>query len=214
MDDIRSNLSEIWRTNQYFGGIKALTYHLFPLLQQDTERVCIVDIGTGSAQMGLIVARWAAQNGLGMTIYGLDRSLRNLSVSGKHVKSIVHLMQADALFLPFAPNTVDYFISSLFLHHLSPEQVISVLKKAYNLSRRGVVMSDLVRGYLPLLAFHVIQPLFARHYLTQHDGLLSIKRAYSPDELRTLAEAAGLETAHVYSHFPWRMTLVAEKPRV
>ena len=75
-------------------------------------------------------------------------------------------------------------------------------------------MSDLVRSYLPLVAFRLIQPVFAQHYLTRHDGALSIRRAYTPHELRSLAQAAGLETARVYQHFPWRMTLVAEKPRV
>ena len=87
-------------------------------------------------------------------------------------------------------------------------------EKSYNRSRRGIVMSDLVRSKLPLLAFHLLQPVFARNYLTHHDGRLSIERAYTPHELRSLAQAAGLETARVYSHFPWRMTLVAEKPRV
>jgi hypothetical protein len=92
--------------------------------------------------------------------------------------------------------------------------VIDVLRETYNRSRHGIIMSDLIRGYLPLLAFRSIQFIFARHYLTRHDGTLSIRRAYTPDELRSLAQAAGIETARVYSHFPWRMTLVVEKPRV
>jgi hypothetical protein len=89
-----------------------------------------------------------------------------------------------------------------------------VLRETYQRSRRGIVMSDLVRSYIPLLAFPLIQPIFARNYLTRHDGLLSIRRAYTPRELRALAQAAGLETARIYCHFPWRMTLIAEKPGV
>jgi hypothetical protein len=53
-----------------------------------------------------------------------------------------------------------------------------------------------------------------RNYLTRHDGALSIRRAYVPDELLAMAREAGLETARVYAHFPWRMTLVAEKAYV
>jgi hypothetical protein len=72
-------------------------------------------------------------------------------------------------------------------------------------------MTDLVRGYLPLLAFALIKPIFARHLFTWHDGKRSIQRAYTPDELRTFAQAAGINDVRVQAHFPWRMTLVALK---
>jgi ubiquinone/menaquinone biosynthesis C-methylase UbiE len=214
--DVRTNLMEMWRMNRYFGGIGALTHHLYPLLRQSTQPVRVIDIGTGSGEMAILLAQWAKQNGLRILIGALDKSERNLSVAHENTKTIrdISTLQADACMLPLAENQVDYFISSLFLHHLSPDQVITVLRESYKCSRCGIVMSDLVRGYLPLVGFQLIQPVFARHYLTKHDGRLSIRRAYTANELRILAHAAGLETARVYSHFPWRMTLVAEKSRV
>ena len=213
MGDVRANLMEMWRINRYFGGIEALTCHLYPLLRQN-QPLRVVDIGTGSGEMGALLTRWARQNGLHILIYALDKSERNLSVAREKAIHGTNLIQADACALPFPEGEVDYFISSLFLHHLSPEQVIDVLRETYRRSRRGIVMSDVVRGYLPLLAFRPIQPIFARNYLTRHDGTLSIRRAYTPHELHSLAHAAGLESARVFSHFPWRMTLVAEKPSV
>jgi hypothetical protein len=121
------------------------------------------------------------------------------------------LVQADALYLPFKPRCVDYFISCLFLHHLSPEGVIDLLARTFGAARCGIVMSDIVRGRLPVIGFKLGQPLFARSFLTRHDGVVSIRRAYTPRELRQLAHAAGIFNARVYQHFPWRMTLVAEK---
>jgi len=53
--------------------------------------------------------------------------------------------------------------------------------------------------------------VLARHPLTRHDGALSIRRAYTPGELHALALAAGLPQPRVYSHWPWRMTLVVER---
>ena len=214
MADVRTNLIEMWRVNRYFGGVKALTCHLYPLLLQGSQPLSVVDIGTGSGEMGALLTRWAKQNGRHLLICALDKSERNLLVAREKIIDSMNLMQADACALPFAEGQVDYFISSLFLHHLSPEQVIGVLRETYHRSRRGIVMSDLVRSYIPLLAFQLIQPVFARHYLTRHDGSLSIRRAYTPQELCSLARAAGLETARIYRHFPWRMTLVAEKPGV
>jgi hypothetical protein len=77
-------------------------------------------------------------------------------------------------------------------------------------ARRGVIMSDLARGWLPLAAFKLVQPIFARHPFTRHDGALSIRRAYTAAELRALAGAAGLRAARVHTHWPWRLTLVSE----
>jgi SAM-dependent methyltransferase len=212
--DVRSNLKEMWRTNRYLGGTQALTYHLYPLLRQGTELTRIVDIGTGSGEMGSLLTRWATKNGLRLSVFALDISECNLQVARENASGGMHLVRADGCALPFVSNQVDYFISTLFLHHLSPERVIDFLIDTFSRARRGIVMSDLIRGYLPLLGFRFIQSIFARHYLTRHDGFLSIKRAYTPRELQALAQAAGLESARVYTHFPWRMTLVAEKPRV
>jgi hypothetical protein len=72
-------------------------------------------------------------------------------------------------------------------------------------------MTDLVRGWPPIVGFKLIQPIFARNFLTRHDGELSIRRAYTPAELQALAQTAELLDVKVHSHWPWRMTLVADK---
>src|SRR5205085_1554384 len=128
----------------------------------------------------------------------------------KGVESI-SLLRADASRLPLPNDSVDYVISSLFLHHFTPEEVVALLRGSYQRARQGIIMTDLVRGWLPVAAFKLIQPIFARSYLTRHDGTLSIRRAYTPSELREMANAAGIPHARVTIHWPWRMTLVADK---
>jgi hypothetical protein len=101
----------------------------------------------------------------------------------------------------------------VFLHHFTPEQVIDLLRQAFAVTRRGIVMSDGVRGWLPLIAFKIGQPIFARSYITRFDGAASIRRAYTPFEMRQFAAEAGLTSARVYRHPLWRMTLVADRER-
>ncbi len=86
-----------------------------------------------------------------------------------------------------------------------------LLQASYEASRRGLMMTDLVRGWLPYFAFKLVQPIFACNYLTRQDGAVSIRRAYKPPELLALARAAGLQNARVYTHCPWRMTLVVDR---
>jgi SAM-dependent methyltransferase len=194
--DVQANLTEMWRINRWLGGLDALTRHLYPRLRNN--HLTLVDLGTGSGQVIETIRQWAKQNQLCINAYGLDLA---------HHTDVL----ADAMHLPFAAGTVDYFISSLFLHHFTPSQIVELLRTAYRTAKRGLIMSDLIRGWLPYIGFYLIQPVFARHYLTRYDGALSVRRAYQPDELLALARQADIPHAVVHTHFPWRMTLVAEK---
>lgn len=211
--DVRANFADMWRINRYLGGLNAITQHLYPRLRFHKEPLTLIDIGTGSADIAMNIGQWAREAQIDLHTWGLDWSVRNLAVARLQTSSDkrIGLLQADGLHLPFRTETVDYFISSLFLHHLAPEQLITLLAQTFEAAKRGVILSDIVRGWMPIIAFKLGQPVFARNYLTRQDGVTSVRRAYTPSELRRLAQAAGLSNARVYEHFPWRMTLVADK---
>lgn len=216
--EVRANLREMWRINRYLGGLNALTAQLFPRLRRlwhsENRPLSVVDVGTGSGEVARHIGHWAQRQHIELTVLGLDISVRNLAFAAENTASTdnVQLLQADATALPFAPHQIDYYISSLVLHHFSPAEVITLLCHTYTRSRYGIVMNDLTRGHLPTIGFRLIQPFFARNYLTRHDGLVSIHRAYTPGELVQLATEAGIEQPRVIYAFPFRMTLVAEKP--
>ncbi len=214
--DVKDNFADLSRINRYLGGMSALTRHIYPAfvsINREDNSITLLDIGTGSAEIPLRMAEWAHQKRIKLRILALDLSTRNLVLAREDTNGSpeIELVRADALQLPLAPGSCDIVMSSLFLHHLTPECVVEVLRAAFRCARHTLVMSDLVRGWLPLLAFWLVQPIFARNFLTRNDGLVSIRRAYTPDELRTLAQQAGLTKAIVFTHWPWRMTLVAYK---
>lgn len=208
--DTAMNLAEMWRINRDLGGFRALTHHLYPRLAAIKNPITLADLGSGSAEIPLALVHWARTHGVKLHVFALDWADRCLAVARTRVNGSpkISLLQADASHLPF--ENVDFIISSLFLHHFSPESVIEMLNLAFAHARRGIVMSDLVRGWLPYVAFKLIQPVFARNALTRHDGALSIRRAYTPTELLELAISAGLPNPKVYTHWPWRMTLVVD----
>ena len=211
--DVAANLDEMWRLNRWLGGMSALTRHLYPRLLASKGPCTVLDLGTGSAQMPRAIARWARAQRAPVSVYGLDWAARNLAVARRRDqgRDQIGLVLADSRRPPLAERAADFVVSSLFLHHFAPEPAVELLRVAYGLARRALIMTDLVRGVLPWLAFGVVQPALARHPLTRHDGYVSIRRAYTPAELRGLAAAAGLTQARVYTHWPWRMTLVADR---
>jgi hypothetical protein len=211
--DVAANLAEMARLNRWLGGLSALTRHLYPRLARAPRHSRLLDLGTGGADGPRAIARWARARGLAPRIAALDWSARNLAVAraGAAPGEGVALLQADALHLPVGQRGVDFVISTLFLHHFPPAAAQTLLALAFAAARRSLIVSDLVRGRLPLLAFRLVQPVLARHPFTRHDGALSIRRAYTPAELRALALAAGLPNPRVHVHWPWRATLVVDR---
>jgi hypothetical protein len=213
--EVAASLADIDRINRYLGGRRALTLHLYPRLKrlaQRAEAITLIDLGTGSADIPIALAGWARRHQIRLHILAVDIARRHLDVARAQVAALpeVTLVQADAGRLPLLPGRADFVISSLFLHHFSPSLLVRLLSHA-GAAAGCVIMSDLVRGRLPLIAFKLVQPIFARSSVTQHDGALSIRRAYTPGELRQLAAQAGLPRVKVHTHWPWRMTLVSDR---
>ncbi len=212
--DARANLNDMWRLNRLTGGVRAVARHLLPHLNNPSCTYRIADIGAGSGLLARFLADWASRHRIPMQVYAVDRSARHLALAQENTRAnpAVRLIQGDGTALPFAPQTIDFFVTTLFMHHFDPDALIEVLRHTFETARRGIVMSDVTRGLLPQIGLRLIHPIAAPHPFTLHDGLLSIQRAYTPDELTDLARAAGLTNARVYRHPLWRMTLVAEKP--
>lgn len=211
--DVQASLADLWRINRYLGGMEAVTRYLYPRLQTISGPATVADIGTGSADIPRTIAFWAQQQGIQVRLVGLDLAGRHLKLAKLNTQHLAHisLVQADANHLPFRAGTVDYIISSLFLHHFTPDQAVNLLRQAFAQARHGIIFSDLTRGWLPLVGFKLGQPIFARSYITRYDGVVSVRRAYTPLEMLELARAAGIPQPRVYRCWAWRMTLVAEK---
>ncbi len=207
--DVAQSLRDLRRVNTLLGGTWSLTRHLYPRLHRHDGPVTVLDIGAGSGDTARTITQWAARENRPVSVIAAD-------ITDKHLRHIppdtaVPPLQADALRLPLAPNSVDYAVSSLFLHHLPPTAVITLLRDVWRAVRGGLLMSDLIRGRLPELAWHLTRPVFAHSWITYHDGLVSVQRSYTPAEFRGLAAAGGIPTATVHTQFPWRMVLVADK---
>ena len=84
------------------------------------------------------------------------------------------------------------------------------LRSFDRLATRGVVVNDLVRRRRPYVrSWLVTRPFNA---VLRHDGPLSVRRAFRPDELTALARRAEMSWLLLQTHFGHRMTLAGERP--
>jgi 2-polyprenyl-3-methyl-5-hydroxy-6-metoxy-1,4-benzoquinol methylase len=82
----------------------------------------------------------------------------------------------------------DVAVSVCLLHHLDETDVIELIRNVSKSCRR-LILLDLVRHWIPLTLFRVFLAPFL-HRINAADGITSIKRAYTPRELRRMADEA------------------------
>lgn len=215
LQEVRRSLHDIRRINTYLGGAKIICDATIALLQKhDLKSATVLDIGTGNADIPQRLVRLAKKHGIELRVLALDISARHLQVAQEDIcvtnKACVAPVQADAFHLPFADNSIDLIVSTLFLHHFRAPQIHQLLCEFERVSRRGFVMNDLVRHKIPLWFFRLLRPIFARSYLTRHDGEASIRRSYTLCEMQRLVKDSPMNI-EVRDHFPFRISLTHHK---
>jgi hypothetical protein len=108
--------------------------------------------------------------------------------------------------------SADVTVSVLTLHHLEPDAAAEALTEMRDAARGAVIVNDLWRSRLSWLLVWLATRLVARHRVSWHDGPLSVRRAYSIEELGTLAGKARLG-AYTLRRIPGlaRVLLIAAK---
>jgi len=189
--ELATNLADLARLNRLPGGRGASIAAIRQLLGgRDGARV--LDVGTGGADLPLAFAR------LGWSVVALDQDPDVLAFARRATahEPRVETVAGDGGLLPFEDDSFDVAHASLLLHHLDPVVAVAHLRELRRVSRIGVVINDLRRGWLPLLATGVSVALLGRCRTTRHDGLLSARRAYTMPELDSLLARAGLVIRH------------------
>jgi ubiquinone/menaquinone biosynthesis C-methylase UbiE len=161
-------------------------------------------VGCGSADLPAWLAGRDPKPGL---VVGLDRQLLHVRQAPAVVRGVV----GDVRALPFPPRSFDVVTASLFLHHFDAEEAPEVLRGLFTLARGALVVNDLHRAHVPWLFARAVFPFAFESRVSVEDGLLSIRRAFRPAELREVFRRAGLHTVTVRRSFPYRLVAVARR---
>ncbi len=173
----------------------------------DTMRV--LDIATGGGDVPLALAKRAHKAGLRMEFAGcdisplaIDYARSRAAAAGARVEYFEHNVLDQPL-----PAGYDACICSLFLHHLSWEQAVGLLRRMADASGRLIVVSDLNRTPASMLMTLAASYLLTRSKVVHVDGPRSVQAAFNLQEATQLAHAAGLTDFHLRAAFPCRFLL-------
>ena len=204
--EAEASLRDICRINRWFGGVgttRRLIQHV--ALATGCNRFSMLDVASGFGEVPKIAGRQLARREIALEVTLLDR-FRSHMLPGHH--SVV----ADALTLPFADGSFDLVSCSLFAHHLEPDELARFAAEALRVSRCALLINDLVRHPLHLALVYAGLPLM-RSQVSRADGVASVKRAYSPREIRAILSAglAAHRKIRISRHYLFRMGVIAWK---
>jgi 2-polyprenyl-3-methyl-5-hydroxy-6-metoxy-1,4-benzoquinol methylase len=134
----------------------------------------VLDIGCGQ---GALLAE--IHRKLGVDVVGFDLRPAPSTES-------VPILAGDASRDPLP--SAEVAINVCLMHHLSRPDAVNLIRNVSRSSRRLIIL-DLVRHWIPLALFKTFLTPFM-HPINAIDGATSIKRAYTPSELRAIAEEA------------------------
>ncbi len=188
-DEVRTqSLGDVARSNTMFGGARAVLAELADALPDGTGRsVTVLDVGTGIGDIAARARHDAAARGISITAFGLDASpslLRTARADG-----IVPVC-GDALRLPIASKSVDIAICSQTLHHFEMADAMEVLRELDRVARQRVIVSDLRRSWLAAAGIWLASFPLHFHPVSRHDGVVSVLRGFTTEELSTLVTRA------------------------
>jgi ubiquinone/menaquinone biosynthesis C-methylase UbiE len=211
--ELDANLRDIRRVNRLLGGTATVLHHLPELLDgiPADQTVSILDLATGSADIPIALTTWAVRHGRRLQITASDSSEEILSIAREQIdgRSEIALAKYDARAVPLPDKSVDIVLCSLSLHHFPPDEAVRVLREMRRLARVGFILNDLRRSRLGYIAAWLAARVTTHNRLTRNDAPLSVRRAYTPEELTALLREAGVPDAAVSTH-PWfRMAAVA-----
>jgi ubiquinone/menaquinone biosynthesis C-methylase UbiE len=206
---LRKSLRFIRRLNSLLGYGRRTLWHLKRFSRNWTpgERIVIADVATGSA-----VVRWGRSAGFDVRVVAIDLHARTMEFARQWTDEPDRLqfVRGDARHLPLATGGVDYAMCNMFLHHLSDEEAAAAIGELDRVSRRGILLADLIRNRR--MYFWTRLATLPSPPIIKHDAVASILQCFSRDELVALARRAGVDYARFHVHFGHRFVLAGEKP--
>ena len=207
-EDFRACLVDLEQVNRITSAYRPTLHWLQSVIAQQAGPIHIVDVGCGGGDMLRRVERWANRQGIAVHLTGIDLNPYAARAAAERTpsQSKIAWVTGDAFsYQPAVP--IDIVISSLFTHHLPDEEIVRFLAWMERVAVRGWFINDLHRERFPYYGFQLLARVMRWHRFVQHDGPVSIRRAFRPDDWLKYLCAAGISegAAHILTYRPARL---------
>lgn len=153
--------------------------------------LAVADVGSGYGDMLRAIDRWARRRGVPVSLTGVDLNPWSARAAAEATPKGRPLSWVTANAFDYRPEDgFDLVVSSLFAHHLDDHSVARFLAWMDATARIGWFVNDLHRHPVPYYGFLALSRAMRWHRFVQHDGPVSITRAFAAADWRRLLAQA------------------------
>jgi SAM-dependent methyltransferase len=212
---MRACLCDLARVNRWFLAYRPVLTWLDSLgLRANSGPVRILDVGCGYGDGLRRIEQWATERNIPVELTGCDLNPDTIAIAAEAspATSRIKWIAAD-VFSNRNQRPLDIVVSSLFTHHLSEPQIVHFLTWMESNAQAGWFINDLSRASIPYRLFKAFAKAANLHPFVQHDGPVSIARAFIPEDWRRMCAAAGLAEPDISirSFTPARLCVARQK---
>jgi len=200
---VRRSLADVALANALFGGTRAVLVELGLVLPELSASATLLDVGSGVGDIAARAREMAGHHDIDLSLITIDMA-ETLAVASRVRTG--NAVRGTATSLPFADRSVDVVMCSQTLHHFDDANAACVLKELDRVARVRVIISDLRRSWLAAAGLWIASFPLGFHPVSRHDGIVSIMRGYTADELRRLVRSSTGRAPNVKRHMGWRVT--------
>ena len=214
---MRGCLRDIAKLNRWFLGYRPLLSWLDSLsVARRKVPLRILDVGCGYGDGLRRIKKWADARGIVVELTGLDLNRDAISIAAEAGPSSNNIeWVSENVFLYTLNAPVDVIVSSLLAHHLSDAEIVCFLQWMEQNAQVGWFINDLSRNAVPYHLLKVFTRVAGLHPFVQHDGPVSIARAFVKEDWERMCAAAGLNLNEISieGFTPARLCVGRRKPR-
>lgn len=209
VDEYEDCLWKLDRVGRWLGGDQC---NLKALKSIPSKINSILDVGCGGGTFTIKMARhFPDANIVGIDINPLAHAfaLKSMRMQ-KNLMGNVRFELRQQPELDEQDKSYDVVMATLVCHHLSDQSLIDFIERACRVARKKVILNDLHRHPLALYSFQALCPFIFRNRLVQHDGPLSVKRAFKKHEWEHYLKEAGLSKQQYRIEWKWAFRWMVE----
>ena len=193
-EDIKRNMYELDVINRYLGGhaitIEGLKHFLKANLHQTSLK--IVEIGCGGGDNLRAIKSWCHKKGITVYLTGVDINPQCITYAKTRKENAgIEFICSDYRTAQFQDQPHIIF-SSLFCHHFTDDELVSMLQWMQGKAVLGFFINDLHRHPMAYHSIKVLTQLFSKSRLVKNDAPLSVQRGFLKQEMIHLLTKAGI----------------------
>jgi ubiquinone/menaquinone biosynthesis C-methylase UbiE len=186
----RATLADIARANALFGGRSAAVWGVDRLVRgTSAQTLTLLDVGAGMGDVASWLARRRQRGTANLIPVALDRHREAVRLCRERGLPSV---QGDAFQLPLADRSIDVVVASQLLHHFNRAAALHLVRELTRVARVGVVVGDLRRSRIAAVGIWLAAVALRFHAVSRHDGVVSVQRGYTKQELAELLREGGV----------------------